>query len=173
MPEPGRTLEQRMAIQPPKSHEKQPYGYYTFLIAIYQALFGLFLIFYRGKNQKLEHITPLDLTMLGLATLRISKTISEDEITTVLREPLVEVKEGQKQPRGRGLRWALGKLVLCPTCTGTWVAAFLSYALHLFPRQTRPFLAIMSASGFEQLSDAVLSLLYTDRDLLRQKEMQE
>lgn len=173
MPESGHTVEQRMSIQPSTAKEKRPYGYYAFLIAIYQALFGLFLLFYKGKEQRLEQITPLDLTMLGLATLRISKTISEDEITTVVRKPLVEVREGQKQPRGGGLRWALGKLVLCPTCTGTWVAAFLSYALHLFPRQTRPFLAIMSASGFEQLSDAVLSLVYTDRDLLRQKGTEE
>jgi hypothetical protein len=154
----------------PETNEPIPYAYYAMLIALYQALYGLFLLMYRGKKDSLESITPLDLTMLGLATLRISKTISEDEIAAVVRRPLIETESGQKRPRGDGLRWALGKLVLCPTCTGTWVAAFLGYGLHLFPRHTRPLLAIMSASGAEQFSDALLSLVYTDRDLLRRQE---
>jgi hypothetical protein len=46
----------------------------------------------------------------------------------------------------------------------------MSYSLHLFPRYTRPFLAVMSASGISQASDALLSLVYTDRDILRQQE---
>jgi hypothetical protein len=150
--------------------ERPPLLYYGALIAVYNVLYGLFLLLYRGKQNRLERVTPLDMTMLGLATLRVSKTISEDEITKVIRTPLVEDTEDGKRPRGRGLRWSLGKLVLCPTCTGTWVAAFLTYGLHLFPRYTRPFLAIMAASGTEQFSDALLSLVYTDRNVLRKKE---
>lgn len=170
MPDPDFAVEQRQASPPP---EARPYTYYAMLIAFYQALYGLFLLFYRGKRGRLEEISSLDLTMLGLATLRLSKAISEDEITAVVRKPLIEIDENGKRPRGHGLRWALGKLVLCPTCTGTWVAAFLGYGLHLFPRYTRPLLAIMSASGAEQFSDALLSLVYTDRDLLRKKEERE
>lgn len=150
--------------------ERPPYLHYATLIAIYNVLYGLFLLLYRKRDRGLEKITPLDMTMLGLATLRLSKTISEDEITKVIREPLVEEVGDHKLPRGRGLRWSLGKLVLCPTCTGTWVAAFLTYALHLNPRATRPLLAVMAASGAEQMSDAVLSLVYTDRDMLRKQE---
>ncbi|GAC1443361.1 MAG: hypothetical protein NVSMB52_01620 [Chloroflexota bacterium] len=159
------TVEQRQDEDPAES---QPYTYYALLMALYSAMYGGFLYSYRKKNNTLDQISSLDLTMLGLATLRISKAISEDEISAVLREPLVEVRGTDRIPKGRGLRWALGKLVLCPTCTGTWVAAFLTYALHLFPRSTRPFLAVMAASGAEQFSDAVLSLVYTDRDALRQ-----
>jgi hypothetical protein len=150
--------------------ELRPYPYYALLIAIFNALFGSFLWLYRRKSDRLEQVSGLDVLLLGLSTLRMAKLVSEDEITTVVRRPLVEVHEGQKQPRGRGLRRALGQLVLCPTCTGTWIAAFLTYALHLFPTQTRPFLAMMSASGASQFSDALLSLVYTDRDLLRDEE---
>jgi hypothetical protein len=83
---------------------------------------------------------------------------------------VVEEEGDERRPQGSGLRWALGKLVTCPTCTGTWVAAFLGCALHLSPRYTRPFLAIMSASGMSQMGDALLSLVYTDRDALRKRE---
>jgi hypothetical protein len=140
------------------------------LIALYNALFGGFLLLYRRSEEPLERVSGLDLVMLGLSTLRLAKLISEDEITAVLRRPLIEETESEKRPQGRGLRWALGKLVLCPNCTGTWVAAFLTYSLHLSPQHTRPFLALMSASGISQVSDALLSLVYTDRDLLRREE---
>jgi hypothetical protein len=158
-------VEQRV----PESQQATPYAYYALLIGLYQALFGVFILLYRFWRHPLERLSPLDLTLLGMATLRLSKAISEDEITTVLRQPVVKVVDGQRQPQGRGLRWALGKLVLCPTCTGTWIAAILTYALHLSPRYTRPFLAMMSASGFSQFTDALLSLVYTDRDVLRKE----
>lgn len=157
----------------PQSQRSQPYGYYALLITVYQALYGVFLLLYRRKENALTQIGPFDLVLLSLATLRVSKGISEDEVTAVLRSPLVDgLESGAGRPRGGGMRWALGKLVLCPTCTGTWVAAILGYCLHLYPRQTRPLLAIMSASGAAQLSDALLSLVYTDRDLLRKQKEQ-
>ncbi|MDQ2740926.1 MAG: DUF1360 domain-containing protein, partial [Chloroflexota bacterium] len=137
---------------------------------LYNGIFAGFLYLYRRWRHPLEQLTPMDMTLLSLATLRMSKLLSEDEISSVIRRPVIEIEAGSRHPRGHGLRWAIGKLVLCPTCTGTWVAAFLTYALHLWPRYTRPFLAILSASGAEQFSDALLSLVYTDRDLLRERE---
>jgi hypothetical protein len=159
-------VEQRV----PESKQATPYGYYALLIGLYQAIFAAFILLYRFWRHPLERLSALDLTLLGLATFRLSRAISEDEITTVLREPVVVVVDGRRQPQGRGLRWALGKLVLCPTCTGTWIAAILTYALHLSPRYTRPYLAAMSASGISQFADALLSLVYTDRDVLRKED---
>ena len=162
--------EEIVEKRPAQERQARPYGYYSLLIVLYNALFGSFLLLYGRKNNTLERVTGLDLVMLGLSTLRLSKLVSEDEITVVLRQPLITEENGEKRPQGQGLRRALGKLVLCPTCTGTWVAAFLGYALHLFPGATRPLLAIMSASGISQISDALLSLVYTDRDVLRKQD---
>lgn len=151
---------------------ERSYSSYALLIVVFNALFGAFLLMYRRWKHPLDNLTALDLGLLGLATLRASKLVSEDEITSVLREPVLTEIDGHKKPQGRGMRQSLGKLVLCPTCTGTWVAAFFTYALYLFPRYTRPFLAIMAASGISQTSDALLSLVYTDRDLIRQRKEQ-
>lgn len=148
----------------------RPYAYYALLIAVYNALFGGFLVVYRRWRHPVQSIKPFDFILLGLGTLRLARMISEDEIAVVLRRPLIEEAHGERIARGHGLRRALGKLVLCPTCVGTWIAAFLTYALHLFPRYTRVFLAIMSASAVEQSVDALLSLVYADRDLLRDEE---
>jgi hypothetical protein len=152
--------------------EERSYSSYALLIVVYNVLFAGFLTLYRRWKHPLNNLTALDLGLLGLATLRASKLVSEDEITAVLREPVLIEVGGHKQPQGHGLRRSLGKLVLCPTCTGTWVAAFFTYALFLFPRYARPFLAIMAASGISQSSDALLSLVYTDRDLIRQRRDQ-
>ncbi len=169
-------IEQVSGTNAEQQHQEdsgRPYAYYALLIAVYNSIFAGFLYAYRRWSHPLDRLTPMDFTLLGLATLRMSKLLSEDEVTSVIRRPVIEVEGEERHPRGRGLRWAIGKLVLCPTCTGTWVAAMLTYALHLSPRYTRPFLAILAASGMEQFSDAVLSLVYTDRDLLRQQEHQK
>ncbi|HEX8917648.1 MAG TPA: DUF1360 domain-containing protein [Chloroflexota bacterium] len=150
--------------------QQKPYAYYALLIALYNAAFGGFTLLYRGKKNTLDRVTGLDLLMLGLSTLRLSKLVSQDEITSVVREPFVKEEGASREPQGDGMRWAIGKLVLCPTCTGTWIAAFLTYGLHLFPLYTRPLLALASASGISQLGDAVLDLVYTDRNVLRRHE---
>jgi hypothetical protein len=151
--------------------QQRSYPSYAFLITMYNAIFGAFLLLYRQREEEsLERLTGLDVALLAFATLRVAKLVSEDEITSIIREPVIDDLGGEKRPRGNGFRRSLGKLVLCPTCTGTWVAAFLTYSLHLWPRYTRPFLAMMSASGISQLSDALLSLVYTDRDLLRKQQ---
>jgi hypothetical protein len=162
-------VEQREASE---AQQAKPYGYYALLIALYNLLYGAFLWLYCRSDHPLEEVSALDVGLLSLATLRLSKAISEDEVTAVFREPLAtSVQAGERRPgQKRGLRYALGKLVLCPTCTGTWIAALLGYSLHLSPRYTRPFLAIMSASGMSQVTDAILSLVYTDRNLLRRRE---
>ncbi len=147
--------------------DRRSYWSYALLIALYNALFGGFILLYRKWQHPLQSLTALDLSLLGLATLRASKLVSEDEITSILREPVLNEVDGHKVPQGRGLRNSLGKLILCPTCTGTWVAAFFTYSLYLWPKYTRPFLAVMAASGMSQTSDALLSLVYTDRDLMR------
>ncbi|MGI8825360.1 MAG: DUF1360 domain-containing protein [Chloroflexota bacterium] len=154
---------------PSQSKQKGSYPYYAALIVVFQAMFGAFLVLYRRSRHPLEQVSALDVALLSIATLRLSKTISEDEITKVVRDPVVEETETYRQPEGEGLRFSLGRLLLCPTCIGTWVAALLTYSLHLFPRYTRPFLAMMSASGISQCGDALLSLVYADRDAVKEK----
>jgi hypothetical protein len=62
------------------------------------------------------------------------------------REPITETKPDQNgagltfEPRGTGVRRALGELVACSTCTGTWAASLLVYGVRLLPRPGRVFL---------------------------------
>jgi hypothetical protein len=49
---------------------------------------------------------------------------------------------------------ALGELVTCPYCLGVWVASGLSYALVLFPRETRLVTTIFGSQAVADFLNA-------------------
>ena len=101
-----------------------------------------------GRDPR-EHST-LDLAVLGLATFKASRTISRDEVTSFIREPFVqgEAHEGGEDPVETGdLRQAIGELVTCSRCVGTWVAGGLSAAQILAPRSGRMLTWALAAAG--------------------------
>jgi hypothetical protein len=96
-----------------------------------------------------EH-TTLDLAILGLATFKAARTISRDEVTSFLREPFVEgaAHEGDEEPVETGdLRQAIGELVTCSRCVGTWVAAGLGSTQMIAPRFGRILMWSLAAGG--------------------------
>src|SRR2546423_15518745 len=81
--------------------------------------------------------TWLDLATLTAATFKASRTIARDEVTSFLRKPFTAepAHEGGEDPVQTGdLRQAIGELVTCSRCTGTWVAAGLGVGAGLSPR---------------------------------------
>jgi len=79
----------------------------------------------------------LDLATLAAASFKASRTITGDEVTSFLRAPFVEgpAREGGEEPLETGdLRQAIGELVTCSRCIGTWVAAGLASTQVLAPR---------------------------------------
>jgi hypothetical protein len=96
-----------------------------------------------------EH-DALDLAVLGLATFKAARTISRDEVTSFIREPFVEgqAHEGDEEPVETGdLRQAIGELVTCSRCIGTWVAGGLAATQILAPRFGRVLTWSLAAAG--------------------------
>src|SRR5262245_57220695 len=85
-----------------------------------------------------EH-TTLDLVTLVAANFKAARTLSHDEVTSFLREPFVEghAHQGDEEPAGDGMRQAVGELVTCSRCIGTWTAAGLAATQVLSPRLGR------------------------------------
>ena len=70
--------------------------------------------------------TALDLVVLSAATFKAARTLARDEVTSFLREPFVRghAHEGGEDPVETGdLQQAIGELVTCSRCVGTWAAA--------------------------------------------------
>jgi hypothetical protein len=92
----------------------------------------------------------LDLVILGAATFKLARTIARDEVTSFLREPFVEGRahDGAEEPIETGdLRQAIGELVTCSRCVGTWVAAGLASAQIVAPQFGRILTWTLAAGG--------------------------
>jgi hypothetical protein len=96
------------------------------------------------RDRDARDYTALDLVVLSLATFKAARTITRDEVTSFLREPFTEDDE----PVETGdLKQAIGELVTCSRCVGTWVAAGLGSAQVLTPRFGRLLTWTLAAGG--------------------------
>ena len=106
--------------------------------------------------------TPLDLVVLTTASFKASRTLSRDEVTSFLRDPFVEGKahEGDEEPIETGdIRQAVGELVTCSRCIGTWVAAGLATTQILAPRFGRLLTWSLAAAGVNDFLQAGFAAL--------------
>ena len=104
----------------------------------------------------------LDLAVLGLATFKAARTISRDEVTSFLREPFVEgvAKEGGEEPVATGdMRQAIGELVTCSRCIGTWVAAGLAASQIIAPKFGRLLTWTLATAGVNDYLQAGFATL--------------
>jgi hypothetical protein len=142
---------------------KKEYATKLSLISLFLSIFGVFVsrLSVWRKDEKEFSLKPLDLFMLGFATLRLGRMIAYDRVAEPLRQPFAETVPDHTgagktvEPRGEGVRNSLGQLISCPICVGTWIASGLVYGLHMLPNPTRVFLTIMSTMGVTELLNAL------------------
>jgi hypothetical protein len=118
-----------------------------------------------------EH-RPVDLVMLGLATFKASRTVARDEVTSFIREPFVEgeAHEGGEDPVETGdMRQAIGELVTCSRCIGTWVAAGLTTTQVIAPRFGRLLTWSLAAAGANDYLQAAFAALTSKSNELEQR----
>jgi hypothetical protein len=151
-------------------HQERPLGGYAILIGLYGLLTGTFGTWFRGSGRDLPDRVPAsDLALVAVATHKLSRLIAKDRVTSTIRAPFTTFQddagpsEVDEAARGRGLRRAIGELIICPYCLGLWVSTTFTAALLVAPRATRwtmmvlnsmfaaDVLQIVYAKGEEQL----------------------
>lgn len=139
------------------------------LLASYAVLAASVTFGLRRKRGDLRSLRPMDLLLYGLATQHLSRTITKDSVTAVLRSPFAKFKEPagegevNEEAIGTGTRHAVGELITCPFCMAQWVATALVAGTVATPSLTT---AVVSVSAAARVSD-YLDLLY---GLLRTKQ---
>src|SRR6266545_5490985 len=123
---------------------------------------GLTGLLARALGREPREHTALDLATLVAANFKAARTLAHDEVTSFLREPFVQghAHEGREQPVGGGMRQAVGELVTCTRCIGTWTAAGLAATQVLWPRLGRLVtwtLAAAAANDFLQSAFVALT----------------
>lgn len=137
--------------------ESPPYGAYAAIMAVFCGGLATAGLLARTLGRDPEEHTTLDLVTLALATYKAARTLSRDEVTSFLREPFVEghAHEGGEEPiETGGVRQALGELVTCSRCVGTWVAAGLGATQIVAPRFGRLLTWTLGAAGLNDFLQA-------------------
>jgi len=104
----------------------------------------------------------LDLVVLGAATFKAARTISRDDVASFIREPFVEGEAGRGTEHAvetGDLRQAIGELVTCSRCIGTWVAGGLATTQILAPRFGRILTWTLAAAGLNDWLQAGFAAL--------------
>jgi len=119
-----------------------------------------------------EEHRPIDLIVLGIATFKGARTISNDEVASFVRDPFVqgEAHEGGEDAVETGdLRQAIGELVTCSRCIGTWVAAGLTCTQVITPRFGRMLTWSLAAAGANDYLSAGFAALTNKSNELEQR----
>src|SRR5207253_4756614 len=88
------------------------------------------------------------------ATFALSKVIAREKIGSWVREPFVEDPVGEKRPRGRRLRRAVGELVTCTRCVGAWSALGIVGLRVASPDSGRVVTNVLAASAANDWAQA-------------------
>ncbi|MGH8995293.1 MAG: DUF1360 domain-containing protein, partial [Acidimicrobiales bacterium] len=122
-------------------------GYAT-LLSGYGALAGVVTWAAARRGRSVRDLSALELLTYGLATQHLSRLITKDSITALVRAPFTEFNEPagegevNEEPVGTGLRHAVGELLTCPFCVGQWVATALVAGRVLAPGLTTAVVSV-------------------------------
>jgi uncharacterized protein DUF1360 len=129
----------------------KPMVSYAILMATWGGSFAGFLAAWSRRRGLPDSVPLRDVLLVGIATHKLSRTITRDRVTAPVRAPFTKIAgpgphgEVTEKARGRGLRRAIGDLLTCPYCTGPWVAGALVCGLVAAPRTTRLVASVFSA----------------------------
>jgi hypothetical protein len=142
----------RLVVPMPEDPAARPVDYAA-LSAGWGAALGTVLVAARDKGE--EPVRASELVPLGVATFALSKLVSKEKVDRWVREPFVEERpDGERRPKGRGMRYAVGEMLTCTRCVGTWSALGLVALRVTRPREARVVNAVLGASAVNDWAQA-------------------
>ncbi len=148
---------------------------YMVLSGAFMVLLAAFNLLRPRRGHDDASIEPFDYILLGLSVFRMGRMVSYDTVMEPYRAPFTETIPDDSgagatvEPTGEGWRRAVGELIACPICTGTWIAAVLVYGMQVLPGPTRALMAIMSVIGIGEVLNAATEALSWNAQLARER----
>jgi hypothetical protein len=129
---------------------------YAALNAAYGSLLLTLVLAARQRSRdEVEPIAGRELAPLGLATFALAKLVVHEKVEAWVREPFVaRTPEGDRRPRGSGLRYAMGELLTCTRCVGGWSALALVGLRVTSPPASRVVTGVLCASAINDFAQA-------------------
>jgi hypothetical protein len=122
-------------------------------------------------------ISVFDLTLISLATFRLTRLFVYDHITTFLRDFFSDKRitaDGSstfEKPQA-GVRRTLADLFGCPWCFGTWAALIVTFFYFLTPYAWFP-IAVLAVAGIGSLIQLVANLIGHSAELKKAQVVHE
>jgi uncharacterized protein DUF1360 len=141
---------------------RRPYGAYAGITGTFVGGLAVAGALAHALDRDPREHDALDLVVLGVATFKAARTITRDEVASFIREPFVEGEAGHGHERAietGDLRQAIGELVTCSRCVGTWVAGGLATTQILAPRFGRVLTWTLAAAGMNDWLQAGFAVL--------------
>jgi Protein of unknown function (DUF1360) len=153
------TLNESPLVAGHSPDQERPLGGYAALELSFFTLASGFGLWLKKTGRELpDQIANRDLALATVATFKASRLITRDRVTSTIRAPFSRFQgdaghgEVNEAARGRGLRRALGELLVCPYCLDMWVASGFLGGLVTAPRATRLIASIFAVvSGADAL----------------------
>jgi Protein of unknown function (DUF1360) len=152
----------------PVQTERPPYEAYAAIAGALVAALGAVA----ALSRRSPPATALDLVALSAATFKASRTLSREKVASFVREPFVEghAERGEEErPGGEGFQRALGELVLCTRCVGTWSAAALASTQMVTPRFGRALTWTLAAGAANDFLHAAFAALCAKANELEER----
>ena len=140
----------------------RPLGGYVAVMSTFTGAATAFGVWFRRSGRELpEAISVRDLLLLTVASHKAARVIARDRVTSGVRAPFTAFEhdagpgEVAERARGRGVRRAIGELLVCPYCLGMWTSAALTAMLLVAPRLTRWLASVLTIFSGSELLQAV------------------
>lgn len=137
-------------------------GDYAALEAVFVGgLAGVIMLARRQEQDGGEAIARRDLPVLAMATFAMADVLAKEKVSTWLREPFVREEADHKPAaaEGTGIRHAIGELLTCTRCVGTWSALGLVGLWTASPTAGRTTANVLALAGVNDLLQSGFRLL--------------
>ena len=143
--------------------QSPPYESYAAIMGGFAALLAGAGLLGRLRGRDPQCQTALDLFVLSAATFKAARTLARSEVASFVREPFVRGRaysgDDEEPVQTGGMEQAIGELVTCSRCVGTWAAAALASTQILAPRFGRLLTWSLGAAGVNDVLQAGFTAL--------------
>jgi Protein of unknown function (DUF1360) len=145
------------------SDQHRPLLAYGAIAAAFNGLFAAGVLAARRADRLPDRFGAGDVALLAGATAKLSRLLSRDRVTSVIRAPFTSYQddtgygEVEESARGTGARRAIGELLICQYCVSQWVAAGFVIGHALAPRETRLVAGTFTVFGLADVMNVAYS----------------
>jgi len=162
-----------MTVVAERSSSSPPYEAYAVIMGVFVGGLGVAGLAARVFDRNPACQSALDFAVLSAASFKAARTLARDEVTSFLRDPFVRghAHTGENEEPVQSGDWeqAIGELVTCSRCAGTWVAAGFATTQILAPRFGRLLTWSFAAAGINDFLQAGFSALRHKADELGER----